>query len=173
MVLDPTHVPNETCMSNTASIPTSSPAFLDSAAADAGSSSGLVRSGRGPIEFAASNLEFAEAQLASYLLDRNSVSPDWRDYFDELKVVDSGLTAESMEVPFQAESIFRRSSGRVDPGASDAAILQERLEQLIRSFRVRGHIVAKIDPLNAERPRPAELDPAFYGFTEEHMDRRF
>jgi 2-oxoglutarate dehydrogenase E1 component len=172
MVLDPTHVPNETCMSNTASIPTSSPAFLDSAAADAGSSSGLVRSGRGPIEFAASNLEFAEAQLASYLLDRNSVSPDWRDYFDELKVVDSGLTAESMEVPFQAESIFRRSAGRVDPGASDAAILQERLEQLIRSFRVRGHIVAKIDPLNAERPRPAELDPAFYGFTEEHMDRR-
>lgn len=172
-MLDTTHVPNETCMSNTSSIPTSAPSFLDSDQSHSAASAEPLRAGRGPIEVAASNLEFAELQLASYLADRNSVSPDWRDYFDELKVVDSGLTAEAMEVPFQAESIFRRSSGRVDPGASDAAILQERLEQLIRSYRVRGHIIAKIDPLNAERPRPAELDPAFYGFTEEHMDRRF
>ncbi|MFM7867493.1 MAG: 2-oxoglutarate dehydrogenase E1 subunit family protein, partial [Planctomycetaceae bacterium] len=97
-------------MSNTASIPTSAPSFLDSDQVSSGAPTPSVRAGRGPIEVAASNLEFAEAQLASYLVDRNSVSPDWRDYFDELKVVDSGLTAESMEVPFQAESIFRRSS---------------------------------------------------------------
>ncbi|MDA1229153.1 MAG: 2-oxoglutarate dehydrogenase E1 component [Planctomycetota bacterium] len=122
----------------------------------------------------AQNLEFAESQLENYLRDRNSVSPDWRDYFDDLKVVDSGLTPESMDVPFQAESIFRRSTAlRVDPSMSDAIVLQERLDQLIRSYRVRGHIIARIDPLNAERPKPAELDPSFYGFTEEHMSRKF
>ena len=120
------------------------------------------------------NLEFAECQMESYLRDRNSVSPDWREYFDELQVVDSGLTPESLQVPFQAESIFRKSTAvRVDPSASDAVVLQERLDQLIRSYRVRGHIIAKIDPLNAERPSPAELDPAFYGFTDEHMSRSF
>jgi 2-oxoglutarate dehydrogenase E1 component len=120
------------------------------------------------------NLEFAEVQLESYLLDRNSVSPDWRDYFDDLKVIDSGLTADCLHVPFQAESIFRKSTAvRIDPTTSDALILQERLDQLIRNYRVRGHIIAKIDPLNAERPKPAELSPEFYGFTEEHMDRRF
>ena len=162
-------------MSNSASIPTSAPPFLDSADADAHAPTpAALPRGRGRVDVGTQNLEFAETQLESYLRDRNSVSPDWRDYFDELKVADSGLTAEAMSAPFQAESIFRRTSGgRVDPSASDAAVLQERLEQLIRSYRVRGHIVAKIDPLNAERPRPAELDAEFYGFSEEHMDRQF
>ena len=128
---------------------------------------------RDPASLGVTNLEFAESQLESYLRDRNSVSPDWRDYFDDMRVADSGLTPESLTAPFQAESIFRRSGGSYPGSASDEAVLQERLEQLIRSYRVRGHIVAKIDPLNAERPQPPELDPAFYGFTEEHMERRF
>ena len=37
------------------------------------------------LEMGTQNLEFAEEQLVSYLRDRNSVSPDWRDYFDELE----------------------------------------------------------------------------------------
>jgi len=73
-------------MSNTSSIPTSAPSFLDSDQSHPVTSAGAVRAGRGPIEVAASNLEFAELQLASYLADRNSVSPDWRDYFDELRL---------------------------------------------------------------------------------------
>jgi 2-oxoglutarate dehydrogenase E1 component len=162
-------------MPKTTSLPSSAPAFLASSDSDTepGQQNG-VQSSRIPVQLGAQNLEFAESQLESYLLDRNSVSPDWRDYFDDLKVVDSGLTAESLHVPFQAGSIFRRSTAvRVDPSTSDAVILQERLDQLIRSYRVRGHIIAKIDPLHGERPQPAELDPAFYGFTDEHMDRQF
>jgi len=30
------------------------------------------------------SLEFVEGLLADYLRDRNSVSPDWRRYFDEM-----------------------------------------------------------------------------------------
>jgi 2-oxoglutarate dehydrogenase complex dehydrogenase (E1) component-like enzyme len=167
-------------MPKSTSLPSSAPSFLESS--DSDSETPIV----GPhqvqcsacesheIELGTQNLEFAESQLENYLVDRNSVSPDWRDYFDDLKVVDSGLTPESLHVPFQADSIFRRSTAvRVDPATSDAVILQERLDQLIRSYRVRGHIIAKIDPLNAERPKPAELDPSFYGFTDEHMGRQF
>lgn len=162
-------------MANTTSFPSSAPVFLESsdAAPEPVDQQGSQPAGV-PIQLGAQNLEFAESQLESYLRDRNSVSPDWRDYFDDLKVVDSGLTPESLHVPFQAGSIFRRSTAvRVDPSTSDAVILQERLDQLIRSYRVRGHIIAKIDPLHSERPQPAELDPAFYGFTDEHMDRQF
>ena len=162
------------------SLPSSAPAFLESSDSDSepNQSSGLTQPSSQPakheIELGTQNLEFAESQLENYLVDRNSVSPDWRDYFDDLKVVDSGLTVESLHVPFQASSIFRRSTAvRVDPLASDALVLQERMDQLIRSYRVRGHIIAKIDPLNAERPQPAELNPEFYGFTSEHMDREF
>src|SRR5215470_8054684 len=53
------------------------------------------------------------------------------------------------------------------------AILQERVDQLTRNYRVRGHISAKLDPLDRTRPAPPELDPAFYGFTDADMDRRF
>ena len=162
-------------MSKSTSLTSSAPAFLKSA--DSGTDPGqasVTQPAKIQIQLGAQNLEFAELQMEHYLRDRNSVSPDWREYFDDLKIVDSGLTTESMQVPFQAHSIFRRSTAvRIDPSTSDAVILQERLDQLIRSYRVRGHIIAKIDPLNAERPQPAELDPAFYGFTDEHMSRRF
>jgi 2-oxoglutarate dehydrogenase E1 component len=157
-------------MSQSASLPSSAPPFLQTPGTAA---TDPVRKPRDPASLGVTNLEFAEAQLESYLRDRNSVSPDWRDYFDDMRVADSGLTPESLTAPFQAESIFRRGGGTHSGAASDEAVLQERLEQLVRSYRVRGHILAKIDPLNAERPQPPELDPAFYGFTEEHMDRRF
>ena len=166
-------------MSNTTSLPSGAPVFLDSpneglGNGAAGHGAGQIINAKPRVDMGTQNVEFAEAQLESYLRDRNSVSPDWRDYFDELQVVDSGLTPESLQAPFQAESIFHKSTEvRVDPSTSDAVILQERLDQLIRSYRVRGHIIARIDPLNAERPKPAELDPAFYGFTEEHMNRKF
>jgi 2-oxoglutarate dehydrogenase E1 component len=158
-------------MTNRNSIPTGAPSFLSSPEEPVST----PQSATNPrAEMSAQNLEFAESQLVNYMRDRNSVSPDWRDYFDEMHVAESGLTAESLEAPFHAGSIFRRNgASRVDPSTTDAVILQERLDQVIRSYRVRGHIVAKIDPLNAERPKPFELDPAFYGLTEEHMNLHF
>ena len=43
---------------------------------------------------------------------------------------------------------------------------------LIRSYRVRGHLEAQLDPLGLQQPKPhPELDPATYGFTEADMDR--
>ncbi|MBL8817999.1 MAG: 2-oxoglutarate dehydrogenase E1 component [Planctomyces sp.] len=127
------------------------------------------------LQLGTQNLEFAEMQYASYLRDRNSVSPDWRDYFDELQVGNEEVTAESLEAPpFEFQSLFHRAAtARVDPKASDVAVLQERLDQLIRNYRVRGHIIAQIDPLQSVRPKPAELDPGFYGFTNDHMNMEF
>ena len=55
----------------------------------------------------------------------------------------------------------------------ELAARQERVDQLIRNYRVRGHIISDIDPLDQFRPRPPELDPAYYGFTEADFDRVF
>jgi len=47
-----------------------------------------------------------------------------------------------------------------------------RALQLIRSYRVRGHLEADLDPLGLKPILPhAELDPKTYGFTEADMDR--
>ncbi len=53
------------------------------------------------------------------------------------------------------------------------ALLQDRVDQLVRAYRVRGHLVANIDPLGMPRPHLPELDPEYYGFTEADMDRPF
>ncbi len=48
-----------------------------------------------------------------------------------------------------------------------------RALMLIRAYRVRGHLHAKLDPLNLEpRQNEAELHPSHYGFTEADWDRR-
>ena len=47
-----------------------------------------------------------------------------------------------------------------------------RALMLIRAYRVRGHLEAKLDPLGLTVPRAhAELDPASYGFGPGDMDR--
>ena len=47
-----------------------------------------------------------------------------------------------------------------------------RALMLIRAYRIRGHLIADIDPLGMrdQTPHP-ELDPKSYGFTEADMDR--
>jgi multifunctional 2-oxoglutarate metabolism enzyme len=45
--------------------------------------------------------------------------------------------------------------------------------QMINAYRVRGHLLADLDPLEYKVAKHAELDPAFYGFTLWDLDREF
>ncbi|WP_439550984.1 2-oxoglutarate dehydrogenase E1 component [Falsiroseomonas sp.] len=62
---------------------------------------------------------------------------------------------------------------QMDKAAAQRAVLDSiRALMLIRSYRVRGHLEAKLDPLALQVPKPhPELTPATYGFTEADMDR--
>jgi len=53
------------------------------------------------------------------------------------------------------------------------AALQDRVDQLVRAYRVRGHVIAKTDPLERPRPHQPELDPSHYGLDEQHLDQQF
>ena len=56
----------------------------------------------------------------------------------------------------------------------EAQAKQARVLQLINIYRVRGHLIADLDPLDTEPPKmPTELDPATYGFTIWDLDRKF
>jgi 2-oxoglutarate decarboxylase len=50
---------------------------------------------------------------------------------------------------------------------------QTKAIQLINMFRVRGHLLANLDPLKSKAQYHAELDPANYGFTIWDYDRLF
>jgi 2-oxoglutarate dehydrogenase E1 component len=55
-----------------------------------------------------------------------------------------------------------------DVVAREAAVLQ-----MINAYRVRGHLIADLDPLEYKVGRHAELDPQYYGLTLWDLDREF
>ncbi len=58
--------------------------------------------------------------------------------------------------------------------SQEAESKQARALQLINIYRVRGHLIADLDPLDTDPPKmPSELDPATYGFTIWDLDRKF
>jgi 2-oxoglutarate dehydrogenase E1 component len=120
------------------------------------------------------SLEFLEGLYADYLRDPQSVSADWREYFQGLG---NGFSkTQSLTPTFEPWSVFNPPSAHGNGAAAEeatTAVLQERVDQLIRNYRVRGHMAARLDPLGIPRATPPELDPDFYGFGEADMDRRF
>src|SRR5262245_19703277 len=97
------------------------------------------------------SLPFVEGVYSQYLRDPGSVSPDWRAYFAALGDGYSG--PPTLAPSFAARSIFDPPGlGRPEHAEASAADIQDRADQLIRSYRVRGHLAAKIDPLGLPRP---------------------
>lgn len=121
---------------------------------------------------ATANLAFVEGLYSDFLRDPTSVPREWQDYF---KLFPNGELSPRFTPSFRPPSLFNpqaRVAAAPALDGAEAAALQERLNQLIRSYRVHGHIIARLDPLGMPRRSPQELDPAFWGFKESDMDRR-
>ncbi|HEX6978765.1 MAG TPA: 2-oxoglutarate dehydrogenase E1 component [Alphaproteobacteria bacterium] len=131
------------------------------------------------------NGAFISDLYARYLRDPRSVDPSWAEFFagfhDDVAAADAALKGPSWA---------RRNGsaiGEVEakPAKANGAAATATLEQLraatldsiralmlIRAYRVRGHMLAKLDPLGLEKRDPhPELDPATYGFSEADYDR--
>jgi len=70
------------------------------------------------------------------------------------------------------EKAAERGFSLAEPKVRQAVTDSIRAIMIIRAYRIRGHLMARLDPLGLrdESMRP-ELDPASYGFTEADMDR--
>ncbi len=124
------------------------------------------------------SLGFLEELYSQYLHDPASVSADWRRYFKRMNEGNGAPVAPQFGPSFRPASVFNpggaiQANGSAGVRELEMAVLQDRLDQLVRAFRVRGHMVAAIDPLGMPRPHQPELDPEYYGFTEADMDRPF
>jgi 2-oxoglutarate dehydrogenase E1 component len=67
---------------------------------------------------------------------------------------------------------------RVDAGALDSEearlTKQMKVDQLANMYRVRGHLIADLDPLRQQEPQMhPELDPTYYGLSIWDLDREF
>jgi 2-oxoglutarate dehydrogenase E1 component len=121
-----------------------------------------------------SNLSFAEELYVHYLRAPSSVPADWRRYFEGFSQDATSGGKLTLAPAFPDSAPFRAArNGAASAEATELARLQNRVDLLIRNYRVRGHLIARLDPLDRPRPHLPELDPEFYGFTEADMERSF
>jgi 2-oxoglutarate dehydrogenase E1 component len=83
---------------------------------------------------------------------------------------------ESMSVPYEPVRWQTDSNAGVgtDEGEHQRLTKQVRVQTLINMYRVRGHLIAHLDPLDAEPPHiHPELDPLTYGLTIWDLPRQF
>ena len=85
------------------------------------------------------------------------------------------FVARMAPAPAPAPAPKSGSPAAISEHAAHAATRDSiRLIMMIRAYRVRGHLIADLDPLDldGEKHHP-ELDPATYGFTAQDYDREF
>ena len=121
------------------------------------------------------SLGFAEELYAAWLGNPESVPLGWRDWFEQLGRGHRFASRPQLDPTFRVASVFHPAGGNGHLPAlpADNMAMQDRVDQLIRAYRVRGHLVARLDPLGRPRPDQIELDPRFYGFTHDDLSRRF
>ena len=129
------------------------------------------------------NIPFVEELYVQYLTDPSGVSEPWRTWFASITPDGTFSRNPRLEPAFTPPRVFEgRSNGQAvhaphegstHRGASVTAAQQERLAQLVRAFRERGHAIARLDPLGLPRPEPPELDPQFHGFGAADFERAF
>ena len=121
------------------------------------------------------NAPFVEELYEEYLVDPNAVPKEWRSYFDALPPLPKGAH-EALHSRIQRAFAALPMQGINNVAATDADLERKQVSvlQLINAHRFLGVRVASLDPLNRfAKPVVAELDPAYYGFTETDMDATF
>ncbi len=124
------------------------------------------------------NAEFIADLYARYLDDPGSIDESWRRFFSEIGEDGSAALAELRPPSWEKPAARRPSNGAIASAAPHMAALRHatadsiRALQLIRAYRVRGHLEADLDPLGLDKRGPyPELDYHSYGFSEADLDR--
>ena len=135
---------------------------------------------------------FVEAMYRGFVADPASVEPGWRAWFEGLEATvegpswkradwppadTDGLTASldptQMAVAAKAPAKPVTASAPAGTDAIEKAAGDSiRAQMLVRTYRVRGHLAANLDPLGlSQRELPADLTPEYHGFSGADLDR--
>ena len=98
------------------------------------------------------NIDFIEAQYALFLNDPQSVGPQWRDFFASLEREGRPLVIDGLTLPPRPR-VF--TAGAAPATLTEDMGLQAKVDQAVMAFRLRGHLMAQLDPLGTPR-KPLE-----------------
>ncbi len=115
---------------------------------------------------------FVEELYEAYLQNRDSISAEWREFFDTLPAWNKqGKEQPHSPVQRAFESLSKAAAAAPD---LDHERKQVKVLQMINAHRFLGMRVANLDPLNRHaKPVVQELDPAYYGLDESDMETHF
>ena len=116
---------------------------------------------------------------ATYLENPTAIPLEWRHYFSSLGDGKAEILEEVRGPSWATRPVLEEKPIPLPPQPEGeqkdvrGAILDSiRALMLIRAYRARGHMIARLDPLNLSKPEAhPELDPQSNGFTEEDYDR--
>ena len=139
------------------------------------------------------NAVYVSELYARYVNDPTAVDTEWAGFFDALNEDGRTVLAELRGAPWGKNGAKvigvatdepqapAKGSGKDKSAAAAAPSVEEirkhtldsiRALMFIRAYRVRGHLEAKLDPLDLQkRDLHPELDYRSYGFTEADLDR--
>ena len=123
------------------------------------------------------NAGFIADLYARFVDDPALVDESWRRFFTDIGEEGRAVLADWRPPQWPAPAPPTRGNGAAvaavdDAAVRDAASASIRALQLIRAYRVRGHLEADLDPLGLQKRGPyPELDYHTYGFIEADLDR--
>lgn len=118
------------------------------------------------------NIGYAEELWQRYRQNREAVPPEWRAYFEALEQpepVDLTRGRQQLHQGFGPGGKVCAGCGR----AEAMSFLQYNVSLLVRNYRVRGHLLAKVNPLGNPRTSLPELTPSYYGITDDDLGLLF
>ena len=125
------------------------------------------------------NSPFIEKMYLQYLNNPNNIPQSWRDFFEGLnedkKIVQSELLGPSWAPKKNdiSNNDVKETFKSIDQTSAHINFEKEKEQSvkaiaLIRAYRIRGHLIAKLDPLNMlERKYLHDLHPKDHGFKTE------
>ena len=133
---------------------------------------------------AGNNSEFINEFYADYISDPDSLPEGWKKFFDGLSD-DEKLIYDNINGPsWSREKKIRKFSHKPNENKEDESKLNlssikqaskdsVRAIMLIRAYRIRGHLIATLDPLSIQKKEEhPELKAENYGFTKKDYNRK-
>ena len=127
-----------------------------------------------------SNAPYVEELYEAYLDDPGSVPDNWRAFFDKFEGDEPGRRQDQARShrELRREMVARTAPTGAptlqQPGPTAASEKQAAVSRLIQIYGLRGHQIAKLDPLGlTERRQPAVFKLDHLGLNEADMEREF
>ncbi len=129
---------------------------------------------------AGTNSSFIEKFYSDYLSDPKKLPEDWRLFFDGLNENEEVILKELQGPSWSLrkknnlkKNILKREDVNSDKNSEEEKEKSIKAIALIRAYRIRGHLIANLDPLGMmERKYLEELHPAEHGFKKEDYSKR-